>query len=69
MDFGFISKRTPREQVEGILDRIKHNLHINGCETTVGDGTADGTGQCESRVEGQAAELLGGVDLDVDDGG
>jgi hypothetical protein len=40
-------------------------LHIDGGETTVGDGTADGTGKGESRVEVETAELLGSGSLDV----
>jgi len=40
-------------------------LHIDGGETTVGDGTADGTGKGESRVEVESAELLGSGGLDV----
>lgn len=40
------------------------DLHIHGSQTTVGDGTADGTGEGESGVKGDARELLGGVGLD-----
>ena len=40
-------------------------LHIDGGETTVGDGTADSTGKGESRVEVKTAELLGSGGLDV----
>lgn len=36
-------------------------LHIDGCESSVGDGTADGTGKGESRVEVDTAELLWGT--------
>ena len=31
------------------------DLHIDGGETSVGDGTADGSGECESRIQVQAA--------------
>lgn len=31
----------------------------------MGDGAADSAGKGESRVEGEAGELLGGVGLDV----
>jgi hypothetical protein len=37
------------------------SLHIDGCEGTVGNCTADSTGQGESRVELDTAELFGGV--------
>ena len=40
-------------------------LHIDRGETTVGDGTADGTSKGESRVEIETAELLGSGGLDV----
>jgi hypothetical protein len=33
------------------------NIHIDGCEATVGDGAADGTGKGESGVETDTAEL------------
>lgn len=36
------------------------DLHIHGCEGTVGDGAADGASQGESGVEGKAAELGSG---------
>lgn len=39
------------------------DLHIDGSESTVGDGAADCTSQGESGVEGDTAELLGGVGL------
>lgn len=32
-------------------------LHIDRSKATVGDGTADGTGEGESRVESETAEL------------
>lgn len=35
------------------------NLHINGRETSMGDGTADGTSKGETRVEAQARQFLG----------
>lgn len=41
------------------------NLHIDGCEASVGDSTADCTSQGESRVESNTAELLGGVGGDL----
>jgi hypothetical protein len=43
-------------------------LHINGGKTTVGEGAADGTGESETRVEGDARELLrlGGLDVLLD---
>ena len=41
------------------------SLHIDGSETTVGEGAADGTGEGEARVEGDARELLGLSGLDV----
>ena len=37
------------------------DVHINGSEAAMGDGAADGAGEGEARVEGDAAELLGGV--------
>lgn len=45
------------------------NIHIDGGETTVGDGTADSTGKGESGVESEARLLLGGLSLDVLDDG
>lgn len=30
----------------------KENVHINGGQTAVGDGTADGTSESESRIQG-----------------
>jgi hypothetical protein len=45
------------------------NLHIDGCESTVGDCTADSTCQSESGVEGNAAELLGGFGGEILDDG
>lgn len=51
----------------GRLRRL--NVHINGCETTVGNGAADGTSKGESGVESKAAQLLGSVGLGrLDDG-
>lgn len=38
-----------------------HHLHINGSQTAVGNRTAEGTSQRESRVQVKAAELLGGA--------
>lgn len=46
----------------GGIDRWQRGIgdsHIDGSEGTVGDGAADGTGESESRVEGDAAELRG----------
>lgn len=39
------------------------NVHIDGGESAVGDGAADGTGKGESGVELEARELGGGSDL------
>lgn len=54
--------------------RIKiGDIHINGGEATVGDGTADGTGEGESRVKvdtgrfcwvGSDGLVLQGIELD-----
>jgi hypothetical protein len=33
----------------------RHNVHIDGCEGSVGDGAADGTSESESRVQGKAS--------------
>ena len=35
------------------------DLHIDGGQTTVGDGTADSAGKREARVQSRAAQLLG----------
>lgn len=48
---------------EGIENGFE-NLHIDGGESTVGDGAADSTGNGESGVKGSAAELLGSLSLD-----
>jgi hypothetical protein len=37
----------------------EENSHIDGGKSTVGDGTADRSGESESRVERDTAELLG----------
>ena len=42
--------------------KLRVDVHINGSEGTVGDGAADGTGERESRVETNAAELGSGGD-------
>lgn len=47
------------------MRRAGGGLHIDGGETTVGEGAADGTGEGEARVEGDARELLGLSSLDV----
>ena len=39
---------------------LRSNVHIDGGETSVGDGAADGTGKGEARVQGEAGLLLGG---------
>lgn len=49
--------------------RLHSDLHIDGCEATVGDRTADCTSQGESGVELKTAELLGGVGGDLLDDG
>lgn len=41
------------------------DLHIDGSETTVGDGAAHGTGEGEARIEGEAGQLLGAGSFDV----
>lgn len=38
---------------------VKADLHIDGGQGAVGDGTADGASEGESGVEGEARELLG----------
>lgn len=47
----------------------KKNLHIDGGQTTVGDGAADSTGQSKAGVQSKAGELtrLVGSNL-LDDG-
>lgn len=41
------------------------DLHIDGCEGTVGDGAADSASKGESGVEGKARQLLrlGGLEV------
>lgn len=41
------------------------DLHIDGGEATVGDGTADGTSKGESGVEREAAQLLRSGSSDI----
>ncbi|TKW49736.1 hypothetical protein CTA1_5092 [Colletotrichum tanaceti] len=45
------------------------HLHIDGSQGTVGDGAADSTGKGESRVEGEAGKLAGGVGSSLLDDG
>ena len=67
----FIVRVLPRPPTRQALRRQKRiqdrrpRLHIDRRETTVGQGTADGTGEGESGVEGETAELLGLIGLDV----
>jgi hypothetical protein len=47
--------------VEQRVARTAGNLHIDGSQGTVGDGTTDSTSEGESGVEGEAGELLLGL--------
>ena len=58
-----------QEENNAIDRKSWQHLHIDGSETTVGNGTADCTSQGESRVELKTAELLWGVCGDVLDNG
>ena len=72
------ASRSADREIAKITTKLKHdgrgsgkgnNLHIDGSESTVGDGTADSAGKGESGVESNAAELGrgGGLGL-LDDG-
>jgi len=43
----------PLRPLRAIAER--DNVHIDGCEGSVGDGAADGTGESESRVQVKAS--------------
>lgn len=45
-------------QIEHLRLLHSANLHIHGRESAMSDRTADSTGECESRVERHARELL-----------
>jgi hypothetical protein len=45
------------------LGQIRRDLHIDGSQTTVSDGTADGTGKGESGVQSKTAQLAWRVGL------
>jgi hypothetical protein len=51
------------------MPQQRDDLHIDGCEGTVGDGTADSASQGESGVESDTAELLGSAGSDLLDDG
>lgn len=49
--------------------KLESDIHIDGREGTVSDGAADGTGKCETRIEGDALGLLLSVSHEDGDGG
>jgi hypothetical protein len=71
-----------RDAAIGIPSTIegRYNVHIDGCEASVGDGAADGTGESESCIQigaGRSSRVdvgghglgLGGVELARASGG